>query len=263
MDAQEHYRAGRLKEAVLAATEAVKKSPADSNRRGLLAELLLLAGNLDRADAQLDALTTADAQSAPHVAALRQLVRAEQARHQVFAEGRVPEFVGLPTDAMKERLRATVLLRAGQVDEAAKCLATAEAARKPVHGTCDGTAFDDLRDLDDVTADFFEVLSTTGKYFWIPFDRVISVEFRAPARPRDTLWRRAAMSVRDGPEGEVFLPAVYVDLDGKADDAARLARTTDWLGGDGKPVRGVGQRTLLVGETARPILEIRDLRFEA
>ena len=263
MDAQEHYRAGRLKEAVEAASEAVRKSPADSDRRGLLAEFLLLAGNLDRADLQLDAMTKSDAQSAPHVAALRQLVRAEQARRQVFAEGRVPEFAGLPTDAMKERLRATVLLRSGQVDEASKALAAAEAARKPVHGTCDGAAFDDLRDLDDVTADFFEVLTTTGKYFWIPFDRVISVEFRAPKRPRDTLWRKAAMSVKDGPEGEVYLPAVYVDVDGKSDDGARLARTTDWLGGDGKPVRGVGQRTLLVGETARPILDIREIRIES
>lgn len=263
MDAHELYRAGKLAEAVVAAGEAVKTQPGDSGRRGLLAELLLLAGNLDRADLQLDALTKADAQSAPHVAMLRQLVRAEQARRQVFAEGRLPEFLGPPPEGMKERLRAAVLLRSGPAGEAAKCLAAAEERRTRVRGTCDGASFDDLRDLDDLTADFFEVLTTTGKYFWIPFDRVISVEFRAPTRPRDLLWRRTAMAVRDGPEGEVFVPAVYPDVDGAADDAARLARTTSWRGGDGAPVRGVGQRTLLVGDEPKPILEIREIRFES
>jgi type VI secretion system protein ImpE len=42
-------------------------------------------------------------------------------------------------------------------------------------------------------------------------------------------------------------------------DAARLARSTDWTGGDGAPVRGVGQRTFLVGAEARPILELRTI----
>jgi type VI secretion system protein ImpE len=153
-------------------------------------------------------------------------------------------------------------LRAGRPAEAVKLLDEAEEKRVPLHGVCDGAPFDDLRDLDDLTADVFEVLTSTGKSYWIPFERVVSIEFRAPARPRDLLWRRAAMSVKDGPDGEVFIPAVYADPDGVAGDPAKLARVTEWRGGDGSPLRGVGHRTYLVGEEARPILDIRTLHIE-
>jgi type VI secretion system protein ImpE len=263
MDAKEMYRAGKLAEAIAAMNAEVRDHPADNDRRGFLAELHCLAGNFDKADAQLDVLARGDAQGAAGVTLIRQLVRAEQARRQLFSDGRVPEFLGLPTDAMSMRLRAVTEMRAGRAAEAAELLASAEALRAPLRGTCDGAAFDELRDLDDPTADVFEVLTSMGKYFWIPFERVNSIEFRAPTRPRDLMWRRAAMSVKDGPDGEVFLPSVYVDLDATSGDSEKLARTTDWRGGDGAPTRGVGQRTLLVGEEPRPILEIKDLRIES
>ena len=50
------------------------------------------------------------------------------------------------------------------------------------------------------------MLTSTGKYYWIPMERVEMIEFHDPARPRDLLWRRAHMVVRGGPDGEVFLP---------------------------------------------------------
>ena len=36
---------------------------------------------------------------------------------------------------------------------------------------------------------------------------------------------------------------------------------TDWRGGEGEPVRGFGQRLLLLGDEARPILEIAEITF--
>jgi type VI secretion system protein ImpE len=263
MDAKELYRAGKLAEAIKAMNEEVRNKPADTDRRGFLAELHCLAGNFDKADAQLDVLAQGDSQGAAGITLVRQLVRAEQARRQLFSDGRVPEFIGLPTEAMSLRLKALTEMRAGHAAAAAELLAAAEALRAPLRGTCDGAAFDELRDLDDLTADVFEVLTSTGKSYWIPFERVTSIEFRAPTRPRDLMWRRAAMAVKDGPDGEVFLPAVYVDPDGTAGENEKLARSTDWRGGEGAPMRGVGQRTLLVGDEPRPILEIKDLRIEA
>ena len=111
------------------------------------------------------------------------------------------------------------------------------------------TAFDDLRDADDLLAGSFEVLTTTGKYFWIPTERVQTLEFHPPKRPRDLLWRRASMSVADGPDGEVYLPAIYA-ADDAMTDALRLGRETDWREAEGGPVRGVGQRLFIVGEDA-------------
>src|SRR5689334_9834599 len=60
MNAQEHYRAGHLQEALAAATADVKSHPADTTRRGFLCELLCFAGDWERADRQLDALAQQD-----------------------------------------------------------------------------------------------------------------------------------------------------------------------------------------------------------
>ena len=68
------------------------------------------------------------------------------------------------------------------------------------------------------------------------------------------------MVVRDGPEGEVFVPATYVPPEG-ALEAAMLGRVTDWVGGEGAPVRGIGQRTYLVGEESVPVMELGNLAF--
>jgi type VI secretion system protein ImpE len=105
------------------------------------------------------------------------------------------------------------------------------------------------------------VLTSTGKYYVLPIERVDYVEFRAPERPCDLMWRRAEMSVRDGPEGEVFLPSIYVPPAGEVDDLARLGRSTSWVNAEDGPTRGVGQRSFLVGEDDIPIMRIGRIEF--
>jgi type VI secretion system protein ImpE len=262
MTAQDHYQSGDLGAAITAALEAVKQHPTDGKHRGFLCELLCLTGDLERADRQLDALLTQEPEVAAGIGLFRQLIRAEQARQQFFADGRLPEFLDQPSPVLRLHLEASVLLRDGKAAEAAALLDRAEAERIHVKGTCDGKAFDDMRDLDDLTAPFFEVLTSNGKYYWIPIERVESMELHAPARPRDLLWPRVHMIVAGGPDGEVYLPALYVGSHADADGRIRLGRVTDWRGGEGKPVRGFGQRTFLLGEESRPLLEIREIEFQ-
>ncbi len=261
LTAKDHFQAGDLRAAITALNAEVKKHPTDSDRRGFLAELLCFDGNLDRADLMLDALAKQDTGAAMGVSLFRQVVRAEQARRQCFAEGRLPEFLGEPPPHLRLSLEATVQERTGNAAEAARLVAEAEAARPAVRGTCDGKAFDDLRDIDDVTAGFFEVLTSTGKYYWVPMDRVEAIEFHKAERPRDLIWRRAHMLVSDGPEGEVYLPALYVPQ-GEPDVPTLMGRLTDWVGGDGSPVRGIGQRMFLIGDDSVPIMEIGTITFD-
>src|SRR5205814_5139249 len=68
-------------------------------------------------------------------------------------------------------------------------------------------------------------------------ERVESVEFHPPARPRDLLWRRVHMVVHGGPDGEVFLPVLYAGSAADPNDQIRLGRTTEWRGGDRKSTR--------------------------
>jgi type VI secretion system protein ImpE len=184
------------------------------------------------------------------------------ALRQLFRDGRVPEFLADPTETQRLQLAALVAWRAGDMAEAARQAGAAEAARPHVAGRHDEMAFDDFRDADDLLAGSFEVLTTTGKYFWIPSERVATLEFHPPKRPRDLLWRRASMSVTDGPDGEVYLPVVYAS-DEPLSDTLRLGRETDWREGEGAPVRGVGQRLFIVGEDAVAIMDLRQLKFGA
>ena len=177
----------------------------------------------------------------------RQLIRADMARRQLFRDGRVPEFSSDPTEAQRLQLAALVALRANELAEAAKQAAAAEAARPRAPGFHNDTAFDDLRDADDLLAGNFEVLTTTGKYFWIPTERVLSAEFHPPKRPRDLIWRRASMSVAEGPDGDVYIPAIYAG--GRAADRPaapgpgnRLDRTGRRAGARRRPARVPGGR---------------------
>jgi type VI secretion system protein ImpE len=257
----ELFTAGDLTGAVVTLTDEVKRNPTDQQSRGLLAECLCLAGDLERADKQLDVLTNQDMEAAPALAMFRQVIRAELARREFYAEGRVPEFLDEPTPLLRKHLEASILLRDGELVEAGRLLAEAEEERQAPTGVCNGTAFDDFRDLDDQCACLLEVLTTTGKYYWVPIERVESIEFHAPQRPRDLLWRRAHLIVQGGPDGEVFLPAIYADPKGEGTDQSRLGRSTDWVQSEGSPVLGVGQRTFLVGEAATPIMELETLSF--
>jgi type VI secretion system protein ImpE len=259
------FREGKLLPAIEAANAAVRKNPGDLGSRILLAELLLFTGNVERADVILDAAAQADPTALIAVAEFRQLLRAEIARRQHSREGRVPEFLGEPTEALREALAAQVSLRAGDVEDAARHAAGAEQARPRAAGVAvqkDATTpFDDFRDVDDLHAGFFEVLTTTGKYYWIPTERVASIEFEAPRRPRDLVWRRASMVVTDGPDGVVYLPALYDSGTADIGDELKLGRATSWIDEQTGPVRGIGQRVFLIGDDAQPIMELATLRF--
>jgi type VI secretion system protein ImpE len=259
MTAQELFSSGDLTGALAAAVEEVKQKPADLGRRVFLAELLCFTGNVDRADVHLDALAEQDPQTQYNVSVFRQLVRAEQARQQCFAEGRVPEFLGPVLPRMQAHLEAAMLLREGRTAEAAASLQQAESLRPSPTGTLDGQPFDEFRDMDDLTSSFLEVYTVTGKYYWVPIEQVELIEFREPKGARDLLWRRTHLIVRDGPDGEVFLPTTYPGTQTDADDRLRLARLTDWRGE--RPVRGVGQRMFLVGDRDLPILELKTIEF--
>src|SRR5947207_1510550 len=87
------FRARQLGPAIAAANAEVRRTPGDLGARVLLAELLLFAGTIERADTILDAAATADPTAAVVVAEFRQLLRAETARRQLARDGRVPEFL--------------------------------------------------------------------------------------------------------------------------------------------------------------------------
>jgi type VI secretion system protein ImpE len=115
-----------------------------------------------------------------------------------------------------------------------------------------------FRYADDLISSSFEVMIATGKYFRIPVETVVSLKRHTLRRPRDLFWRRCSMLVRNGAEGDVYLPAVY-NTDGAVNDGHRLGGATEGM--DSVPVRGSGQRVFLVGEEGLVIHELGTVAF--
>ena len=255
------FRAGKLTAALDAANAIVRKAPTDLSARVLLAELLLFTGNYERTDVILDAAGEIDPAAVMVIAEFRQLLRAEIIRRQFWRDGRVPEFLDEPTETQRLLLAASVAMRAGDTAGAKGLADAAEAARPRAAVRVGDTAFEDFRDADDLCGGSLEVLTTTGKYYWIPIERVTSIDFHPPKRARDLFWRRATLSVQDGPDGDVYLPCLYTNPELSLDDSLRLGRATDWSNLDSAPVCGTGQRTYLVGDEAMEIMALETLEF--
>ncbi len=264
MTASELFQAGNLQGAISELTQLLKSKPTDVASRLFLAELLCFAGEIDRAEKQLDTIAQQSTEGAMTLALYRQLLRGAVAREQVMCEGRAPEVVvALPKDA-ELMLEALMALRLGQNEEAANLQRQADELRQAASGSCNGEPFEEFRDLDDRVAGVLEVVTSQGKYYWVPWQSLESLELEAPKVPLDLLYRRTQIDVRGGPQGEVYIPTRYVAArDEPQSDALLLGRATDWIGEEGQLVQGRGLRTFLVGGREMTIMEIETLSFSA
>lgn len=220
---------------------AVRTDPADARSRLSLAEVLMAAGDLDRADVHLDAAQNLDTSFALAVALSRQLIRAARWRDETFTAGRPPDLVTPSTPAIDAGLAAILGSQSATGDEN-------DAAEVAIAGCIDGRDFAGWCDADDRTAGVLEVMTATGTYFWVPLPSVRALRWEPIQRLRDTIWRPAELEIANGPHGVVYLPAIYHADASEQSPAHRLGRATDWL--DGPPARGVGLRTWLIGDDA-------------
>lgn len=255
-----HLKEGNLTAALADATAAVKSNPTDTAARGLLAELLCLAGEFERADTHFGLIATQDPGSAVGISLLRRLVRAETARGDWHRAGRLPEVLGESRMDLRPYIEAGIALREGEGDRAARLLEAAETHRSPRAGLCNGREIDDFRDLDDSCGGFLEVLTGAGDYRWVALDAIRSIQLEPPRRPRDLIWREAELELTDETQGTVFLPTVYAGVTADM-DAYRLGQASEWLETTSGLVRGKGQRCFLAGDDSLGALELVTLEF--
>lgn len=243
-DIDDALRGGDLAGAKAAAIAAVQAGASDARPRITLAEVLILEGDLERADTHLDAASKLDPGWAVQVAQTRQLIRAATWRRDAWDAGRAPVLVGADTRPAEAALAALVAAREGREPEPAD-----DAALEALAGVVDGRAFIGWRDGDDRTAGVLEVLGTNGNYLWAAIADVRRLSLGPVSRPRDLVWRPAELDLAGGVSGSVYLPVVYHAPPAEMTDARRLGRETDWVE-EGERVRGLGLRTWLVGEEA-------------
>ena len=232
MTAVELYREGRLDEAIQALGDALRKEPADAQRRVFLFELLCFAGQLDRAEKQLDVLARNGSDSQLGALLYRAALHAERTRQEMFATGAFPESGLTP---------------------------------KPVSGKLNGQPFSSLTDADPRIGARLELFAA-GEYMWIPLEHIESVRIEAPKRLRDLCWTPAV--VVTGPSfegremGELLTPALAPLSHTHPDGEIRLGQATEWVrAADGTEVP-LGQKLLLVDGEEFPLLELRELTID-
>lgn len=255
---------GRLTDAIAQVTARLRTTPADAASRTTLAELFCLSGSFEKAEAQLAIVVQQTTDRPVALARMRHLIRAAVAREAWFRDAAVPALLAEPNSLQRAALALALAVRAGDATGAAASLDAAETARPKCAGAATDLAgtfeFDDMRDVDDASAWFLEILTHDGSYMWTDLSTVEKLTFKRPERPIDLLWRETRMVLSDGRVADIVVPAQYVCAD--AHETQRLALSTDWQDGPGGTAHGVGQRIFLLGEEARPILELDEVRFD-
>ena len=253
--------AGDLTAAIEAATSDVRARPADQSARLFLFELLLFAGEWERALKQLDAVATHDTQSELGAQVYRNNITALRARERLWAEGVEPHFLTEPPPDIDQQLTALNEVRAGRAAQARKLLKSAAAKRPELTGQFNGQPFTGWRDADDIVAPVLELI-ISDKYTWLPFAQIKRIELAPPRRLRDLVWCSARVETRQGAIGEMFVPTLYEGSSRHADDRVKLGRMTDWQGDDKGPARGVGLRLFVAGADEQPIFAAQQVEFD-
>jgi type VI secretion system protein ImpE len=256
MTAGELYKDGRLREAIDAQVQEVRSAPTDQAKRLFLFELLMFAGDLDRARRQIEAVDHKDADLDAATAVYRKLLDSEQARRDVFARGVQPGLFGEPPEHVRLRLDAISRMREGRDAEAAETLDRANEAMPPVKGQWNGQPFESFRDADDLFAGILEVMAH-GRYFWVGLEQVRLVTMNPPRFPRDLLFIPTHLEL-DDEQGDIFLPALYPGSHEHADDQVRLGRMTDWKELEGGAMLGIGLHTYMRDDEPVGLLEWRE-----
>ncbi|NTF33708.1 type VI secretion system accessory protein TagJ [Rhizobium skierniewicense] len=250
----------QLQEAIGAAKEHVKVKPSDKEGRNLYVDLLILAGEFEKADAQCNLAATFAPQDAVGFSIIRHHLRAMAARNAWFVDGAVPDFANGPSELDQLAIKANIAARAGDAEAATGALAQLEAQRGELSMACNGKPAGDIRDLDDRIPHALEVLTDGGRYLWIDYARIESLTIEPMKRPRDIAFRQAELSLRDGAMASVLVPSLYHSETGSP--TMLLGRETIW--NDAGPlVTGEGQRCLLIGDDLVPFHEISTLSSTA
>ncbi len=254
--ATRYWEDGRLTEAIAAAEAVLRVTPLDEGSRRFLVELLCFSGDLDRAERQLDILLGRTSRPPVGYALLRNLIFGERSRRAVEEGHEAPHMAG---DAPTLGLKLLMLQRGGMTGAGEAMPGNGP----PLRGTAEGARFAGFRDLDDVFAAVFEVITPDGRLVWLDMRLVDRLMLPKPERARDLLWRPVEVYLANGATLQGFMPALYVGSHLAESEALRLGHETDWRSaGEGQPVRGVGLRLFGVDETVRTVLEPGELCFE-
>ncbi len=262
--AEAAFRAGDLAGALRILQSEVRARPQDAKLRIFLAQLLMVQGQWERAQNQLNVVAELDADGMLMAQTYRAAIQCEQLRTAVFAGQRSPLVFGEPEPWI------ALLLQALSLDTSAptaglqlrsQAFEQAPASR----GSANGTAFEWIADADSRLGPVLEVLLNAA-YYWVPFHRIARIKIEAPADIRDLVWLPAQFVWSNGGEAMGLIPARYPGLGagagGEPEPALLMGRRTEWTALGEEQYAGVGQKVLATDAADFGVQDLREVIVE-
>lgn len=260
MSAQEHLKAGDPAAALAALQEVVRKDPSNAKHRIFLFQLLCVLGDWKRAVTQLKLSADMDKAATTMAQAYREAIICEVYRDKVFKGEKDPLIFGEPDEWLALLIQSQKALAAGQAEKAAEIRARAFEAAPTSSGVLNGTRFEWIADSDMRLGPVLEVI-VNGRYFWMPFSKIDTLELEAPADLRDAVWMAGTLTPKDGGALAVLVPTRYPGA-AEAGGLIALARETNWIDCGADTFVGQGQRVLTTDQEDVAVMDLRLLKID-
>ena len=236
--------------------EQVRARPADAKLRIFLFQLLCVLGKWDRALNQLDVASGLDPEAIAMQKTYGDAVRCEAIRDEVFDGKKSPMIFGQPDQWLALLIESLLVAGRGEPGRSQELRARAFDEAPASHGEIDGRPFAWIADADSRIGPVLEAV-INGRYYWVPFARLIKVEIEPPEDLRDIVWMPARLQFENGGESVALIPTRYPGSESADEGLIALARKTVWEEIAPDMHRGLGQRIIATDADETPLMEIR------
>ncbi len=259
-DASELLDQGNVTEALIALQDSIRDEPANSAKRIFLFQMLCVKGQWDRALTQLNTAAEMDPQALLMAQAYREVLQCEVLRGEVFDNKRAPLIFGEPPKWIGLILQSLAHSSNGEGAKAKLLISDALEQVDTRSGNIDGTEFEWIADADMRLGPIVEAI-IDGKYYWVPFDSIASIEFSEPSDLRDLVWLPTTFNWTNEGSTVGFVPARYPNTAALGDELASLSRKTEWLDIGDEFFQGIGQKMFATESDEYPLLASRCISF--
>jgi type VI secretion system protein ImpE len=254
--------AGKPTEALAQAQAQARARPQDARLRVLLFQLMVVAGQWQRAATQLELCGELDAGALAMVNTYREALKCELVREAVFDGKTTPMVLGEPAEWVALLVQA-LQVQAGGDARAAQALRERALEQAPATaGTLDGTPFEWICDADSRLGPVLEAV-VNGRYCWVPFAALRRVQIEPPADLRDLVWTPAHLEFPNGGDAVALIPTRYPGSTAWDDERVWMARRTEWQPIGEQQYAGVGQRVFATDAGEQALLDLRCIELGA
>jgi type VI secretion system protein ImpE len=236
--------------------EQVRAKPADPKLRIFLFQLLCVLGQWERALNQLNVASSLDPGALAMTQTYSDAVRCEAVRDEVFDGKKSPMIFGQPDQWLALLIESLLVAGRGEQERSQELRARAFDEAPTSEGDIDGRAFSWIADADSRLGPVLEAV-INGRYYWVPFSRLVKIQIEPPEDLRDIVWMPAHLQFENGGESVALIPTRYPGSESAPDGLIALARKTVWeeIGPDTH--RGLGQRIIATDTDDTPLMEVR------